>query len=138
MANFQRTKYYAFAKLGAKQKSKRKYRRATGRHNKTRQKWRSRPPMVEVGYKNKANERGMINEKTPVLVCNVEDLKKIGKNNIALISKVGNKKKYEIAKECVAKKIEVFNFNVNKIIKQTEKKFNKNGKKMETKNAESK
>lgn len=128
MANFQRTKYYSFAKLGAKQKSKRKYRRATGRHNKTRQKWRSRPPMVEVGYKNQANTRGLLNEKKPVWVNNVNDLAKVGKDNVVIISKVGNQNKYLIAKECVAKKIQVYNLNLTKFIKQMEKKNKANTK----------
>ena len=99
MALFQRTKYYAFKKLGSGQKSKLTYRRARGRHNKTRQKWRSRPPMVEIGYKNKCITRGLINGKVPVMVWNFEDLKKVGKDNIAVIAKIGNKLKLEIAKE---------------------------------------
>jgi large subunit ribosomal protein L32e len=121
MANFQRTKYYAYKKLGSGQKSKMKYRRATGRHNKIRQKWRSKPPMVEIGYKNKANERGLINEKMPVLVYNVQDLLKVGKENIAMLGKIGMKNKIEIAREASSKNIEIANLNVRKLLKMAER-----------------
>ena len=128
MANFQRTKYYAFKKLGAGQKSKRKYRRATGRHNKTRQKWRSRPPMVEIGYKNKCETRGLVNGKMPVLVNNISDLKIVGKENIVIVGKIGNMNKYEIAKQCQAKKLEVYNLNTRKFIKNYERIIKANSK----------
>lgn len=120
MANFQRTKHYAYAKLGSRQKSKRRYKRSDGRHNKTRQKWKSRPPRVEVGYKNQANTRNIINGKMPVVIYNLADLRKIGKDNIAIIGKIGGKNKLEMAREIIAKKIETLNFNAKKFIKQTE------------------
>lgn len=121
MANFQRTKFRAYAKLGKNQKSKRRYKRADGRHNKTRQKWRSRPPRVEVGYKNQVNTRNLINEKVPVVVYNMDDLKKVGKNNIVIVGKIGNLKKIDIAKEIISKKIETYNFNAKKFIKSIER-----------------
>jgi large subunit ribosomal protein L32e len=120
-ANFQRTKFYAYVKLGKRQKSMRKYRRATGRHNKTRQKWRSRPPMVTIGYKNPCITQGLINEKTPILIHNLEGLKLIGKDNIAILAKIGDKNKFEIAKEALKKNIEISNLNVTKFIKQMER-----------------
>jgi large subunit ribosomal protein L32e len=125
--NFQRTKFYAYVKLGLRQKSMRTYRRATGRHNKTRQKWRSRPPMVEIGYKNRKQTRGMINGKMPVLVSNLADLSKVGKENIIILAKIGMKNKIAIAKEASAKKMEIYNLNVSKFLKESGKstKFNK-------------
>jgi len=120
---FQRTKYWAYVKLGAGQKSKRRYKKPTGRHNKSRQKWRSRPPMVEIGYKNQVSTSGMINEKKPVMVYNLKDLGKIGKDNIAVLAKIGNKLKLEIAREASAKKIEVYNLNLKKFIKAMERKI---------------
>ena len=119
---FQRTKYRAYVKLGSGQKSKLKYKRAKGRHNKTRQKWRSRPPMVEVGYKNPVAQRNLINNKIQVLVFNVQDLAKVGKDSIAIIAKVGNKNKIMMAKEIQKRKIEVLNLNVNKFLKNVERK----------------
>lgn len=120
-ANFQRTKYYSFVKLGLRQKSKRKYRRATGRHNKIRQKWRSKPPMVEIGYKNKSNERGLINGKAPIQVYNLNDLAKVTKENIVILGKIGTKLRIEIANEAQKRNIEIYNLNVNKFLKEQER-----------------
>lgn len=121
-ANFQRTKFYAYVKLGSRQKSMRKYKRATGRHNKTRQKWRSRPPMVEIGYKNEKSGRGLVNGKTPLWVYNLEDLKKASKDNMIIIGKIGRKNKLQIAKEIESRKLDAFNLNIKKFIKENEPK----------------
>ncbi len=123
MANFQRTKFRAYACLGANQKSKRKYRRCKGRHNKTRQNRRGRPPRVQIGYKQKSDERGLLNGKSPVIVNNLADLKNIGKENIIIIGAIGGRKKYEIAKEALNKHLEVFNLNMKKFIKETDRKI---------------
>jgi large subunit ribosomal protein L32e len=128
MANFQRTKSYAYVKLGSRQKSMKKYRRATGRHNKTRQKWRGRPPMVQIGYKNNTQTRGLINNKMPITVYNLADLNKLTKDNIAIFGKIGNKLRIEMAKQAMDKKIEVYNLNITKFLKETEK-LNKKEKK---------
>ena len=119
---FQRTKFRAYVKLGLKRKKLQRYKRPTGRHNKLRQKWKSRPCMVEIGYKNKGSGRNLINGKIPVWVYNQEDLAKAGKENIAIIGKVGRKNKIEIAKKAAGKNIEIFNLNIKKFLKKTEKK----------------
>jgi large subunit ribosomal protein L32e len=121
MANFQRTKFRAYVKLGSRQKSMRRYKKATGRHNKTRQKWKSRPPMVEIGYKNKVETRGLINGKTPILIHNLQDLNGVQKNNVIIIGKIGTKSKIELAKEIEKRKLEVLNLNIRKFLKKTEK-----------------
>lgn len=120
-ANFQRTKKHCYVKLGSRQKSMRKYKRASGRHNKTRQKWRSRPPMVEIGYKNQCSTSGLINDKLPILVYNSQDLSKVGKENIIILGKIGNKLKIELVKQAVAKKMEIYNLNVKKFMKEVER-----------------
>ncbi len=119
--NFQRTKFRAYVKLGSRQKSKQKYTRATGRHNKTRQKWKSRPKMVEIGYKNKVVERGLIYGKTPVVIRNIIDIQNVGKNMIAIIGNIGMKKKIEVAKEIIKRNIEVANLNVKKFLRKVER-----------------
>ena len=130
-AHFQRTKPHTHIKLGSRQKSMRKYKRASGRHNKTRQKWRSRPPMVEIGYKNQCSTSGLVNDKIPVSVYNLGDLNKVGKDNIIIIGNIGHKLRIEIAKQAVAKKMEIFNLNTQKFLKEVERqvKINKNTKK---------
>ncbi len=120
-ANFQRTKKHCYVKLGSRQKSMRKYKRASGRHNKTRQKWRSRPPMVEIGYKNQCSTSGLVQDKKPVLVYNLSDLAKVGKENIIIFGKIGNKLKIELVKLALAKKMEIYNLNVTKFMKEVER-----------------
>ena len=120
-ANFQRTKFYAYVKLGKKHKKLRKYRRATGRHNKIRQKWRGKTPMVQIGYKNRCATRGLINDKTPILVHNVNELSNVLKDNIIIIAKTGDRNKLEIAKEAVKRNMEIANLNAKKFIKQMER-----------------
>lgn len=136
---FQRTKPYAYVKLG--RRTKLRYKRPTGRHNKSRQKWRSRPPMVEIGYKHNRAQCGLINGKTPVIVNNIHELRNVGKNQIAILAKIGKKNKIEIAKEALAKKIEIFNLNIAKFLKECEreeKMKKKEGTKVETKKEEKK
>ena len=78
--------------------------------------------MVEIGYKNQCNERGLVLGKTPVWVYNLADLEKAGKENIIILGKIGAKKKMEIAREIEKRKLEVFNLNVAKFLKQNEPK----------------
>jgi len=120
--HFQRTKFRAYVKLGSGQKSKQRYKKATGRHNKTRQQWKSRPKRVEVGYKNKVDTRGLIEGKMPVEITTMEDLKNIQENQIAVIAKIGIKKKLEIVKEAEKMKIEFLNLNIKKFLRDIERK----------------
>jgi large subunit ribosomal protein L32e len=131
---FQRTKYRAYVKLGSKQKSKLKYKRAKGRHNKTRQKWRGRPPMVEIGYKNNTKTRGLIQNKIPILISNLAELAKVTKENIIVIGKIGMKSKIEIVKEIQKRNLETANLNINKFMKECarELKFRKKDSKIKT------
>jgi ribosomal protein L32E len=124
MAAFQRTKFRAYVKLGKRQKKMRKYRRATGRHNKTRQKWKSHPVMVEIGYKNKAQERGLIRNKKPIIIYNLQDLNNAKAENIIIIGKIGMKNKIKILKEIEKRNLEVYNINVKKCLKENDKKLN--------------
>jgi len=118
---FQRTKFRAYVKLGKGQKSKQKYRKATGRHNKTRQQWKSRPPRVEVGYKNKVDQRGLIEGKVPVVILNLAGLKALQKNQVAIMGNIGDKKKMEIAKEAEKNNIEILNLNIKKFMRNIER-----------------
>jgi ribosomal protein L32E len=88
--------------------------------------------MVEVGYKNQVSTRHLLNEKQPVLISNLADLSKVGKDNIAVIAKIGMKLKMQIIKEAMAKKIEIYNVNAKKYLKESERilKLNKMEKKI--------
>ena len=74
--------------------------------------------MVEVGYKNSEKLRGLIQGKIPILIQNVNDLTKIGKNNIIILANVGDRKKIEIVKQAQAKKLDIANFNLKKFLKK--------------------
>lgn len=125
MVKFLRRDWSVFSRLGRKRKNKQKWRNPTGRHNKIREKIAGHPAIVSVGYKKESTGRGKIKEKTPIKVSNVKDLEKIGKQNIAVLSSVGNKKKMEIIKQAKEKKIEFANVNVKKLLYKTQRKETK-------------
>ena len=77
--------------------------------------------MVEIGYKNKANERNLLSGKSPIWVYNLKDIDKAGKDNVIIIGKIGLKNKLAIAKEIQKRKLGVFNLNINKFLKENEK-----------------
>jgi ribosomal protein L32E len=120
--NFQRTKFRAYVKLGKNQKSKRKYRKATGIHNKIREKRKGRPKRVEIGYKNDNSIRNLIQGKVPVMISTLADLKKVKKNEIIIFAKIGAKKKLEIIKEIEKQGLEILNLNIKKFKRQQERK----------------
>ncbi len=118
LKKFQRTKFRAYVCLGAGQKSMRKYRRCKGRHNKTRQSRKGRPPKVKIGYKREAATSGLIEGKRVVVINKIADLRNLKKNEAAVIGQIGMKKKIGIAAELERQKICVFNLNVRKFLKK--------------------
>ena len=121
MVEFLRRTGNRFSKLGKGRKKKQKWRKPTGRDNKMREKRKGYPAVVQIGYKQEKKLRGVINEQVPVMIMNVGDLKKIKKNEIGIIGKVGQKKKIEIAKVAKEKKIQLYNLNAGKFLKKVEK-----------------
>lgn len=119
---FQRTKFRAYSKLGKGRKKKQKYRKAKGRHSKIREKHKGRPRRVEIGYKKNDAERGLIESKKPVLVSNIKSLKEIKKGEIAVLTRVGKKRKMEIADYAQENNLIIKNFNVKKFLKKIERK----------------
>ena len=92
---FIRRNWNRFSRLGMGRKKKQKWRNPTGRHNKIREKIRGHPAPVSIGYRQNKDARGKILEKKTVRVYNIKDLEKIGKNEIAIIGKIGARKKME-------------------------------------------
>ena len=123
---FLRRTWYKLPSLGKGRKKKQKWRNPTGRHNKIRNKRRGYSARVEIGYKTDKKARGKINEKIPKKVFNAKQLENVGKNEIAVIGKVGMRKRMEIAKKAKEMKIEVHNLNLEKFL---EDKNSKEGKK---------
>ncbi len=114
---FLRRTWNRYVKLGRKRKKKQVWRRPKGRDNKMREKRKGYPAVVSIGYRTEKTERGKIEGKTPVMVYTLKELLSIGKNEIAVIGKVGKKKKLEIAKKAKELKIPVSNLNVEKFLK---------------------
>ena len=98
---FLRRDWNKIIRLGGRRK-KLTWRRATGAHNKIRQKWKGYSQQPSVGYKAPREIRGLIENKVPVIISNVQDLMKLKGNEIGIVSKtVGKKKKIEIAKKAM-------------------------------------
>ncbi len=115
---FLRRKSFAYSKLGKGRKKKQVWRRPSGRDNKMREKRKGYPVVVSVGYKSDKISRGTLREKQPTIVMNIKDLDKIKESGIAIIGKIGKKKKLEIAKAAKEKKIEIYNMNAKKYLKK--------------------
>lgn len=130
---FLRRKSHAYSKLGHKRKKKQVWRRPTGRDNKMREKRRGYPAVVSLGYRSEAKTRDMLKERTPITIMNLSDLKKVSKDNIAIIGSVGKKKKLEIAAEAKKMKIEIYNMNPDKYIEKNKKPEKKKVEKKEDK-----
>ncbi len=118
MVKFLRRTWNRYSKFGKRRKKKQVWRRPTGRHNKMREKRKGSPAVVSIGYK--SNKKLMA--KKFVKVYNIKELEKIKKDEIAIISHVGKKKKIEIAKKAKELKIEIYNMNPKKFLQLNTKK----------------
>jgi large subunit ribosomal protein L32e len=98
-----------YSKLGKKRKKLQKWRGAKGRHNKIRLKRKGYPVAPGVGYKAPRKEFGKIKGLTPVLVHNLNELESLDKSSIAVIARVGAKKKIEMLKKASDLGINVHN-----------------------------
>ena len=96
---FKRRDTGRYSKLGKNRKKLQRWRKPKGRDNKMRLKRKSYPAVVSVGYKKSKKESGKINGKTPALIHNLKELEALSKNSIAIIAKVGAKKKLELIKK---------------------------------------
>ncbi|MEM3112811.1 MAG: eL32 family ribosomal protein [Candidatus Pacearchaeota archaeon] len=110
-----------YLRLGSKRKKLRKWRKPKGRDNKMRLKMKGYPKNVEIGFKKHLHERGRVSGKKPVLISNISDLDKVEQGNIAFMGKMGKKKKIQIAKISIDRKIAFFNFNPQRYLKINEK-----------------
>ena len=92
-----------------RKKAKISWRKPKGRHSKMRKRRVSYQNVVTIGHKKQKSLSGKIQGLTPVLVHNLEELKKAGKESILILAKVGAKKKLELIKEAEAKKLKILN-----------------------------
>jgi large subunit ribosomal protein L32e len=96
-------------KLGKRKRKKRVWKKPKGRHNKMREKRRGYAPIVRIGYKNTSKNK-------TVIVRNINDLLKIKNNELAILGKIGKRKKIEIIKKAIEKKIKIKNLNLEKFL----------------------
>jgi ribosomal protein L32E len=116
MPKFLRHTKHKYSKLGLRRRNKQVWRRPTGRDNKMREQRRGHPALVAIGYSTDKKERGKIEDKTPVMVRNVEQMTKIGKHQIAILGNVGMKNKIEIVKKAKELKIDIYKMNIDKFL----------------------
>ena len=121
MPTFLRSTPHKYSKLGRGRKKKQVWRKPTGRDNKLREKRKGKPAMVSIGYSTKKKDRDKIGKKTPILVVNVPQIEKMQKDQIAIIGKVGKKKKIEIVKKAKELKVEIYRLNPAKFLKANSK-----------------
>ena len=118
---FLRRDWNKMIRLGGRRK-KLKWRRATGAHNKIRQKWKGYSQQPSVGYKTPREIRGLVDNKTPVMINNISDLMKLKGIEIGIVSKtVGQKKKIDIAKKAVELKAVFANFDAHQFLEDVKK-----------------
>ena len=118
---FLRKDWHKCIRLGRK-KSNRVWRASKGRHGKLRQKWKNHTKMPSIGYGSSKQIRGMVMGMKPIMVSNMDDLMKVGKDQIGIMSgKLGMKKKAEMAKKALTMKIKFSNFNPQKVLDMAKK-----------------
>lgn len=144
--SFIRRDSFKKSKLGKRRRKKQIWRRARGRHNKIREKKNGHRKQPSIGYGNQKKIRNLVisKDRTKMLrpreIYNLKDLDKIqindnNDNEIALMMNIGKKKKTEIAKKAINKKIKFLNFDPKKFLEDIKKEL---GRKKEKKKAEKK
>lgn len=112
----------ALLRFGKRKKKKRKWRKPRGRHSKVRKKRKGYVKPVSIGYGKPKEKKGLIKGLKPVVVHNVEELKKVKQDEIVIIaSGIGKKKKIEMAKTILENNIKVLNFDAKKFLEDVEK-----------------
>jgi len=105
-----------FSKLGKNRPKKQVWRAAKGRDNKIRLHRKGYPKAPSVGYMSPRKNVNKIEGKYPILVNNARELKSLTENNVAILARIGAKKKLELIKMAQELKIKIINLpgDVNK------------------------
>lgn len=118
---FLRKDTFKKSKLGKRRKKKQKWRRPRGRHSKLREKRVGYMIQPSIGWSSPKAVRGFMKGARPKLIFNVKDLQNLKEDEIAILGKVGKKKKIEIAKEAITKNICIGNLNTKKFLEMIER-----------------
>jgi len=107
---FIRTDSFRYFKIGKNRKKLQVWRRAKGVHNKLRRQRKGHPAIPTVGYMAPRKTVNKIDNKTPMLVHNVAELSALNKSmHIAIIARIGAKKKIDVLKKAEELGIKVLN-----------------------------
>jgi len=120
---FIRASAHRFSKLGLRRKKKLIYRKSKGRDNKTRLNKIGRIENVKIGHGHDRRVRGLHQGENVKVVNNIADIKNLNDKDVAIIGKVGDKKRLEIAKYVKDNKIKLKNMDVGKFIDGIDKKM---------------
>lgn len=111
---FKRTDSFRLPRLGKNIKKNQVWRRADGVQSKIRRKKRGYITIPTIGIRTPRSIRDKVQNLTPVLVHNVAELSKLGKESIAIIARVGARKKLEMIKKASELGIKVYNLGGKK------------------------
>ena len=103
-----------FSRLGKNRRKLHKWRRVRGKSNKLRLGRGGYSKVPAVGFKSPRIESGKINGFVPKLVHNLAELNSLGKNEAAIIARIGARKKIELIKKADELKIKILNLGRNK------------------------
>ena len=117
-SKFIRRNWTKASRLGKGRKNKQVWRAPKGRHSKTRKKRKGYPIKVMIGFKKTTKPKS-------VMIHNIKQLENMKKGEIAIIGKIGMKKRIELIKKAKEKGIIIQNLNVNKMLKKIQKKEEK-------------
>jgi len=142
--DFIRHKWFSIPSLGKGVKKKQKWRKPKGRHNKLREKRKGRGKQPSIGFSSPRLVRKTIGGMKPVIVKNLDDVKKIkkmkenGENVIGMLSSIGLKKKIGIAKKSIQENIDFINFTPYTFLEMVERELKERKKIREEKEKERK
>lgn len=109
---FVRTDSFRFSRLGKNRRKLQVWRSAKGMHSKIRRRREGYPAIPTIGYGSPKELAGKVNGLTPVLVHNLNELQNLNKHSIAIIARIGAKKKIEMLKKASELGIKVMNAGV--------------------------
>jgi large subunit ribosomal protein L32e len=121
---FVRKDSWKFPRFGKGRKTQMKWRASKGMHGKIRLKHKGYQAQPSVGYKRPVELRGKISGLIPRMIYNESDLDKMQKGEVALIGKIGIRKKILIVEKAMKAGIKITNVNGEEFLK----KFNLKGK----------
>lgn len=106
---FVRQEAVRFSKLGKNRKKLQKWRKPKGRDSKMRLHRKSYSGSPTVGHRTARKDAGKIQGQTPVMIYNTSDLLKVKKDQVAILARIGARKKSEVIKLAQEKKIKISN-----------------------------